>query len=397
MTKTGYKYQLEKGSKKHICPNCRKKTFVKYLDNETGDYLPERYGRCDRQDHCGYHLNPYKDGYNKNDNSKDWTVAPKKRCFYNIQNYISTFIPENIFRETLTDYCRNSFIQNLLNNVPYPFDLNDIEKIISLYYLGTIETAITFPFIDGDGNIRAIQVKGFDGSNHTTKTDWFHSIMERKYIQNNEPLPGWLTSYKKNEKIITVPFGTHLLNRYRNNPVFIVEAPKSAIYGALYYGHPEYSQDTPLWLAIGSLSYLNYERCKVLAGREVYLFPDLSKDGKSFELWRSKASELQRQIRGTRFAVSDLIENIGTDQERDGGNDIADFLIEMDWREFRRTPKATVSDVPGWFVDMQGILRQYQAGEITGDQFLEMQDENMRQSGLTVHEYVEQIKQFENK
>ena len=62
---TEHRNTLEKGSKKHHCPDCNKKTFVLYIDTETGDYLPEQYGRCDRESKCSYHLNPYLDGYAK--------------------------------------------------------------------------------------------------------------------------------------------------------------------------------------------------------------------------------------------------------------------------------------------------------------------------------------------
>jgi hypothetical protein len=42
-----YKYQLDKSSKKFICPQCGKKRLVRYINMETKEYLPETVGRCD--------------------------------------------------------------------------------------------------------------------------------------------------------------------------------------------------------------------------------------------------------------------------------------------------------------------------------------------------------------
>ena len=63
----------------------------------------------------------------------------------------------------MNGYEQNRFIQNLINNIAFPFETKDIEKVISFYRLGTVKHgyrkgATTFPFIDLVGNVRAIQV-----------------------------------------------------------------------------------------------------------------------------------------------------------------------------------------------------------------------------------------------
>ena len=60
-----YRYQLEKGSKKHYCPSCNKRKYVRYIDMQSNGYIPLKYGCCDRSSKCSYHCNPYKDKFNK--------------------------------------------------------------------------------------------------------------------------------------------------------------------------------------------------------------------------------------------------------------------------------------------------------------------------------------------
>ncbi|MCB9363407.1 MAG: hypothetical protein H6587_02450 [Flavobacteriales bacterium] len=342
-----HRFTLEKGSKKYNCPDCNKRTFVFYVDNETNNYLPELYGRCDRESKCSYHLNPYKDGYIKmitdkeqGQNVDNWKPYQQNQIKKPLTTIKTTFIPVEVLNKTLSNYEQNNFIQNLLKNIPFPFMVADIEKIVSLYRLGTISKgyrngAITFPFIDIKNNVRAIQVKQFDKTNHTTGTDFLHSIIEKHHTRNNKPLPEWLEAYTKQDKRITCLFGEHLLSKYHSNPVALVEAPKTAIYSTLYFGLPEQPQNL-LWLAVFNLSSLNLNRCKALKGRNVFLFPDLSKDGKAFDLWSNKAKAIESQLKGSKFIVSNLLERLAPERDKEQGNDLADYLIKQDWRLFRK-------------------------------------------------------------
>ncbi len=345
---TEFKYKLEKGSRKHPCPACEKKRFVRYIDSSTGEYLPERYGRCDREANCGYHLNPYSDGYARLIREKEsgkhgilptrWRAPVKRKpqppaepVYFDFETFKKTLQPEY--------YEANIFIQNLFSRVQYPFDPVDVTKIIELYRLGTIPSgyragAITFPFIDIFGNVRAVQVKQFDETNHTIGTDFLHSILEKHYKRNNKPLPEWLEKYVWQEKKVSCLFGEHLLREFPSNPIALVEAPKTAVYGTLYFGLPE-TPENFVWLAVYNKSSFSFDKLKVLQGRFVYIFPDLSKDGGTFREWEFKAKEFERQLPGTQFKLCDFLEREAPETDRERGLDIADYLIKLDWKAFR--------------------------------------------------------------
>lgn len=404
-----HRYTLEKGSKKHHCPDCNKKTFVKYIDTKTGDYLSEQYGRCDRESKCSYHLLPPLETlcfFVPTDEIREITdkavlikqgkneqIIPQKAVFEQTSTgiYLADFFinntngkrtaPLNIiyiesdykyfqnegritptnykhkpqqptpepvlfdfetFKQTLQPerYENNTFIQNLFYKVQFTFEVDEVTKVIQLYRLGTIANsyragAITFPFIDIKGNVRAVQVKQFDEQNHTTGTDFLHSIIEKHHIRNNKPLPEWLEAYTKQDKRISCLFGEHLLSKYYSNPVALVEAPKTAVYGTLYFGFPE-TPESLIWLAVYNKSSFSFDKLKVLQGRFVYVFPDLSENGNTFKEWETKAKEYESRLPGTRFIFSDLLEQLAPERDKSEGNDLADYLIKQDWRLFRK-------------------------------------------------------------
>jgi hypothetical protein len=351
-----YRYILDRSNKKHPCPHCDKRTFVLYIDTETEEYLPEEFGRCDRESQCAYHLNPYRDGYAKmiwmqenGNNSSNWKPQRQNNQLNPAPELV--FIPKEVLITTLKGYEKNNFIQNLLNNTPFPFETKDVEGVISQYHLGTIcegyrAGGITFPFIDKCKNVRAVQVKQFDKENNTTATDFLHTVYSKHpFIDNSSPfdketgfrrqiLPDWIIKYRNNDLKVSCLFGEHLLSNYPSNPIALVEAPKTAIYGTLYFGLPE-SPETLIWIAVYNKSSFSFDKLKVLQGRDVFVFPDLSKDRITFKEWETKAKQFEKRLPGTRFIFSDLLERLAPNELKENGADIADILIKMNWRKFK--------------------------------------------------------------
>ena len=90
---------------------------------------------------------------------------------------------------------------------------------------------------------------------------------------------------RKQEAQLTF-FGMHLLNRYPNATVNIVESEKTAVLMAIAYGN----HATQVWMACGGLEMLSRERLKPIIdqGRKVVLYPD--RDG--IAKWKAKAKQI---------------------------------------------------------------------------------------------------------
>jgi hypothetical protein len=388
-----YRYILDKSSKKFICPVCNKKKLVRFIDTETDEYLSGDFGRCDdehyfsapKEETKGYfvpiesiselnekcviikqdnkeHLVPkavvldtintgvyiaayfINDTKNKRKQPLEFKHVPTDSKYFSngVAVYTSkkTIVPTlpkivhfdfETFKNTLTveSYSENIFLNNLLEKIR----VEDVTRAVELYRLGTISEGymkggLTIPFIDKNNNIRAVQVKTFNKDNHTQKTSFLHSIIEN----NSKEVPKWITDYKEQDKKITCFFGEHLLNKYPNNPIGLVEAPKTAIICSLYFGLPKNETDT-VFLAVYNKSSFSEDKVKSLQGRKVVVFPDLSLDRSTFNEWKDKAIKYSNLF-NIRFVFSDLIEKIATIEDKQSGLDIADFLLKFDYNDF---------------------------------------------------------------
>ena len=322
---TPFKYTLEKyqGTKsKHLCPNCQKRTLTRYIDNETNEYIHETVGRCDREANCSYHLKPAE--YFKN--------SGVKNVVFNLSlpspSSPKVYIPFEILQKSRLGYHKNSFVSHL-NTL---FDQETVNRLIAAYHIGTSESrwtgACVFWFIDNQGRIHAGQVKLFQ-SGHTAKyttedgemkscTTYIHSILKRKLT----PIPSWLSKYDQQERKVSCLFGEHLI-KSSSKPFAIVEAPATAIVASIYL--PMFT-----WLACGSLSYLNTQRCEPLKGKKVVLFPDLN----GYDKWKHIADQLG-------FICSSLLEDNATESDKSNGLDLRDYLEKFNIKEFIKTQSKT--------------------------------------------------------
>ena len=160
-------------------------------------------------------------------------------------------------------------------------------------------------------------------------------ISELKKVQKKTP--EWLNKhveYGDEYGYFTCLFGEHLIGLFPDNPIALVEAPKTAIYCSLYFGLPKKKEDF-IFLAVYNKSSFSIDKIKVLERRKIFVFPDLSKNSNTFNEWQEKAKQFEKQLKNTRFIFSDLLEKYATDEDRENGLDIADYLIKQDWRLFR--------------------------------------------------------------
>jgi hypothetical protein len=294
---TDFRYKLIKRGKA-VCPQCERKTFVLYIDTETGNPLHSTVGKCDRSDNCGHHYSPKQyfadNGMNKQPYISIHTTPkpqPKKAV---------SFIDNDVFKKTLVWYDSNILIKYLYGVV----GIEKVMPVVDAYHVGTTKNGgSVFWQIDNQNKVRSgkiIHYKTDGHRNHDIMPNWVHSTLK---------LPDFNLSQ--------VLFGEHLL-RDSTKVVAIVESEKTAIIASVYL--PSFT-----WLATGGKQNFSLiERCAALKSKKVVLFPDL----KAFDDWKTKATELKSKLK-IDISVSDLLEKNANEQERAAGLDIADYLLKQ--------------------------------------------------------------------
>lgn len=100
---SAFRYHLEKYRSKnsrYTCPSCGKPhQFTRYIDTETGEYLADEVGICNRVNNCGYHYSP-KDYFQDNKTfAVPKPVTRKKIKPHPEDPYLHRFIPQAVFQK----------------------------------------------------------------------------------------------------------------------------------------------------------------------------------------------------------------------------------------------------------------------------------------------------------
>lgn len=336
------RYVLERyrsgGANRYVCPQCgRKKCFTRYVDLESGGYVADECGKCNHVVSCGYHYppreffhdHPWLNSREVNEVefiqgkpllglSRRRTLMVQEHRQVLQERHQTVFFDmawaEKSMRRTSTFRC---WLEQLSQDGVQPglFDGENLRRVLADYYVGGTQMdvvkdgvnygpAVVFWLIDEQGRVHDAKLMAYRCDGHRVG-DWVNtmrSICERKRIG---------PQLAETEKVL---FGLHLLPRYSDKSVCIVESEKTAIVCACRYPQN-------LWLATGGCGNLQSEKLQPLLNRRVVVYPDSGE----YEKWK----ECMERSGHTKYHVVDFME------QYEPNTDIADILLD----EARQKPE----------------------------------------------------------
>lgn len=268
-----YRYSLDRSSRKFICPQCGKRTFVRYWDNMLGGYMPdERVGKCDRSIKCNYHLPPRASRLSNArvpvERLPHLQVNPAADAPYALETDTGVFYRHH----------KESFFYRFL--LTLPVETERIEETCRRYDIGSSRRGgVIFWQKDTENKIRSGKIMYYDPLSgkrlKTCSPEWVHKKVATP--------KGW--------QLRQCLFGLHLLKTEKTRRLAIVESEKTAVLLSLFC--PE-----RLWTACGGKMNLKAELLKEIDRNEIELYPDL--DAVSY--WQSLLPGLQKDS-GRRLSI----------------------------------------------------------------------------------------------
>lgn len=310
MYKSPYLQPYKGKTTRHTCPECgQKDSFTLYLDGDTHQPIHPKVGICNRAIKCGYHYPP-KQFYQDNPS------YPVETRHASSNNMLPSFTklptspqpPGEIpfsFVEKSASYSSN-FIRFLCEFMTE----KQMKYMGDNYALGaTKHKEVIFWQIDTKGCVRTGKIMQY---NPETGRRVKHQSGAINWVHNKLKMSGALP---EDFNLRQCFFGEHLLKIYPDATVCIVESEKSALISSAVF-------TDCIWLATGGLTNFTVDKCQILRGRTVILYPDLN----AYDKWNKIASQIRNSIE-IDISVSSMLENIATQEAKAQGLDVADFMI----------------------------------------------------------------------
>ncbi len=298
-----YRFLLEtprvtgRRQQKFECPQCgKRKCFVRYVDTHNDcQYVADDVGKCDHQHSCGYHYKP-SEYFRDHKWAKEHDRLKPRKPF--MPPPLPPFQPLPMELVVQSHSRQSAFWQWLSTDVAKRLSLDgaQLQRVFDDYMVGaTPRGDVIFWQIDREGRVHTGHIMQYGTDGHRSGYQgWMHTR-----LINEGKLPhDWL--------LYQCLYGEHLLSRYPDRHVCIVESEKTALMMAV-------CQPQMLWLATAGSGGLSRERTECLKGRRVTLFPDSG----CYDKW----SEKMRLTQGIDYNISARLEAFPPN------TDLADLLL----------------------------------------------------------------------
>lgn len=244
-----YKWMLRKGGKKERCPQCGKMRFVPFvLTADPSVKAGAEYGRCDREQSCGYFR--YPGGEVKVDSEREYIPEPPKEPIM--------IPPSTCMFHVFSD---NSLVR------AYADLVGEVKLARTMYNYGC-----------GTGGHGECIYPQFDGTFYRTAKAILYGKDGHRLKTEDGGLPVWwlhkspaLRQYTAGKELKQCFFGQHLIAAHPSARIYVVEAEKTAVMMAA----TDNDGKGRLWIACGGSQMLKGAiDLSPLIGRDVYLVPD---------------------------------------------------------------------------------------------------------------------------
>jgi hypothetical protein len=306
------KWNLEKGSRKWHCPECKKKTLKRYQWEGTTDYVGDDFGRCDRENNCGYHRLPNKEVSEPLTPNLRPKLPPPTQLFPNGQ-YL-----EKIRKARDTNF--HGFMIGL--GIP--------DSHLEKWGVGGHWKFTTFESRDVNGVVLNVKHVAYTAEGKRDKSvgtggepQFIPYYLGKSYLKNQKietdaaKLEDWQDYYR----FARCFYGEHLWDKEKDT--CLVESEKTAVVASYFF--PEYN-----WLATGGNNGMLYEQFELFYGYKGRIWNIVDNDTAGIKksktiAWLDKLAEMREN--------PEEIISVNILEGKPLGYDLADAVIYDGYRD----------------------------------------------------------------